>query len=82
MQSGELIATGILEVQIALNGLPIKVNVVFDDQGEIFAPCSPQAHDSLMWSVSGNILTINMNVNGFRLVTWNAWFYWNDVPQT
>jgi len=79
MQSGELIVLGQDEAQIALNGLPIKIDVGYSDNGEIIVPCSPHYHDTLEWEIHHNILIIRWHVGGIREIKWNVWFYLSEL---
>jgi hypothetical protein len=79
MQSGELIVSATGEAQIQLNGVPVRMDVIFSDQGDIIAPCNPHYNDTLDWQINGSILTIKWQVFGIRAVQWNVSFSWADV---
>jgi hypothetical protein len=79
MASGELIVTGNGAAQIQLIGQPVRMNVYFDDEGEIIVPCNPHYYDKLDWTISGNVLTINYQVYGVRAIKWDVGFYWKEI---
>lgn len=79
MKSGELIVSGIGQAQFELDSAPIKIDVYYNDSGEIIVPCNPSSHDTLNWTISGSILTINWKVAGIRAIKYDAWNYWSEV---
>ncbi len=73
--SGQLVVTGTDEVVLQLEKCPCEIRVFFKDEC-VMTPCSPVQMDTLDWELSNDgchwYLTVNWEVSGARVVSWNV----------